>query len=88
MPEPVVTELVEIRRLALGEDGSRGVVVRWSDGNVSEALRFYADEILVSEGDLVGLTQTQVRSLRHRRDVEYLQRDDSAPHDTQPFWEP
>ncbi|MDA0140087.1 hypothetical protein [Solirubrobacter deserti] len=43
--------------------------------------------MLVSEGDLVGLTQEQVRSLRHRRDVGYLQRDDSAPDDVGPFWD-
>jgi hypothetical protein len=31
--------------------GSRRAVVRWSDGTVGEALRWYHDEVLFSEGD-------------------------------------
>jgi hypothetical protein len=31
--------------------GSRRAIVRWSDGSEGEALSWYADEILVCEGD-------------------------------------
>jgi hypothetical protein len=48
------------------------LIVRWSGGTESEAPRFYADELLISEGDLVGKTQEHVRAVGHRRDVEYL----------------
>jgi hypothetical protein len=42
---------------------SRRDVVRGSDGTESEALRYYDDEVLVSEGDLVGKNREQIRSL-------------------------
>ncbi len=73
MPEPTVVELVEVRNLPLDVPGSRSLVVRWSDDTTSEAVHFYADEILFSEGDLVGKTQAEVRALLQRRDVEFLQ---------------
>jgi hypothetical protein len=72
MPEPTVVELVEIRELPLDVRGSRSLVVRWSDGSTSEAVRFYADEVLFTEGDLVGRTQPEIRALFRRRDVEFL----------------
>jgi hypothetical protein len=37
-------------------------VVRWSDGTEGEAIRFWADEVRFSEGDLVGTTREQLRS--------------------------
>ena len=46
---------------------------RWSDGTQGEALRWYGDEVLVCEGDLVGKTQAQLRSLHFRRDRDWLQ---------------
>jgi hypothetical protein len=52
---------------------SRRAVVRWSDGTESEALRWYADEVLVCEGDLIGKTQDELRSLHFRRDRDWLQ---------------
>jgi hypothetical protein len=47
--------------------------VRWSDGTEGEAVRFYQDEILFSEGDLVGKSREQIRSLHFRRDRDWLQ---------------
>jgi hypothetical protein len=52
---------------------SRRAVVRWSDGTESEAVRWYSDETMFCEGDLVGKTQEQIRSLHHRRDRDWLQ---------------
>jgi hypothetical protein len=45
--------------------------VRWSDGSEGEALRWYADEILVCEGDhansrLMGRGDGSHRRQRHR----------------------
>jgi hypothetical protein len=75
MPEPTVVELVKVRDLPLDVPGSRAVVVRWSDGTTSEAVRFYADEVLFSEGDLVGRTRTEICALLQTRDVDFLQAD-------------
>ena len=52
---------------------SRRAVVRWSDGTEGEALRWYADEVLVSEGDLIGKTREQLHALHVRRDRDWLQ---------------
>jgi len=52
--------------------GPRIAIVRWSDGTTGEAVRFYPDELLVCEGDLIGKTQEQIRSLHHRRDSDWL----------------
>jgi hypothetical protein len=35
-----------------------------------------ADEVRVSEGDLIGKTSSELRHLHFARDREYLQRDD------------
>ena len=48
-------------------------VTHGSDG---EALRWYADEVLVCEGDLIGKTQAELRSLHFRRDRDWLQSSD------------
>jgi hypothetical protein len=71
--EPVVAEVVGFVSLPIGVVGSRLALVRWSDGTTSEALRWYDDEILVCEGDLIGKTATQLRSLVFRRDRDWLQ---------------
>ena len=70
---PVVEEVLRFEDLPVGSMGSRRAVVRWSDGTVSEALRWYADEVLVCDGDLVGQTREQIRSLHFRRDRDWLQ---------------
>ena len=54
---------------------SRRALVLWSDGTQGEALTWYADEVLVCEGDLMGKTQAQLRSLHFRRDRDWLQSD-------------
>jgi hypothetical protein len=48
---PIVTEVVRFEDLPLGSRGTRRAIARWSDGSESEALTWYADEILVCEGD-------------------------------------
>lgn len=70
---PTVTEVVRFEDLPLGARGSRCALARWSDGTESEALRWYADEILICEGDLIGKTRDQLRSLLFRRDRDWLQ---------------
>jgi hypothetical protein len=73
--EPTIAEVLHIEEPALG-GGRRRVVVRWSDGSTGQALSYFADEVLVSEGDLVGKTSSELRHLHFARDREYLQRDD------------
>ena len=66
-------EVLRFEDLPLGLPGSRRAIVRWNDGTESAALVFYADEVLFCEGDLVGKTVEQIRSLQFRRDREWLQ---------------
>ena len=68
----VVEEVLRFEDLPVGSMASRRAVVRWSDGTESEALRYYDEEVLVSEGDLVGKTREQIRSLHFRRDRDWL----------------
>ena len=42
-------------------------------GSEGEALSWYADEVLVCEGDLIGKTEAELRSLHFRRDRDWLQ---------------
>jgi hypothetical protein len=50
---PIVTEVVRFEDFPLGSRGTRRAIARWSDGSESEALSWYADEIL-SPVDHVG----------------------------------
>jgi hypothetical protein len=52
---------------------SRRAVARWSDGTEGEALGWYADEVRVGEGELIGKTHAELRSLQLRRDHDWLQ---------------
>jgi len=70
--EPVVEEVLRFEDLPLGSAGSRRAIVRWSDGTESADVTSYADEILFCEGDLVGKTQSQIRSLHFGRDRDWL----------------
>lgn len=70
---PVVDEVLRFEDLPPEASGSRRAVVRWSDGSEGVALTWYADEVLVCEGDLVGKTAEQLRSLHFRRDRDWLQ---------------
>jgi hypothetical protein len=70
---PHVDEVLSFEELPLGSNGSRRAVVRWSDGTEAEACRWYDDEILICEGDLVGKTAEQISHLIFKRDRDYLQ---------------
>lgn len=70
---PTVVEVVRFEDLPLGSRGTRRAIARWSDGSESEAITYYADEILICEGDLIGKTREQLRSLHFRRDRDWLQ---------------
>lgn len=71
--EPLVEEVLRFEDLPVGSAGSRQAIVRWSDGTESAAVTFYSDEVLFSEGDLVGKTQPEIRSLHFGRDRDWLQ---------------
>jgi hypothetical protein len=68
---PTVAEVLRFEDLPLGSRGTRRAVVRWSDGSEGDALTWYADEILVCEGDhgnsrLMALGSRTLRRERHR----------------------
>jgi hypothetical protein len=71
--EPIVEEVLRFEELPPGTLGSRRAIVRWSDGSEGEGITFYDDEVLFCEGDLVGKTREQIRSLHFRRDRDWLQ---------------
>jgi hypothetical protein len=75
MADRTVVEVLRIEEPAMGE-GPRHVIVRWSDGSSGRALSYFADEILLSEGDMVGRTAAELRALHFARDRDYVQRDD------------
>ena len=70
---PTIVEVLAFESLPVGESASRRAVVRWSDGCIGEALRWYDDEVLICEGDLVGRTAEELRRLYFGRDRDYLQ---------------
>ena len=84
--EPVITRVVGIEELPPGSPATRRVIAAWSDGTRSEALAWFSDEWLVSEGDLIGLTRDQVRALAHRRDRQWLRDEPPRDSDQQPFF--
>jgi hypothetical protein len=69
---PTVTEILAFESLPIDAPASRRAIVRWSDGSTGEALRWYDDEILICEGDLLGKTAEELRRLKGRRDRDYL----------------
>jgi hypothetical protein len=71
--EPIVDEVLRFEDIPLGSVGTRRAVVRWSDGTEDATMTWYSDEILVCEGDLVGKTRAEIRSLHFRRDRDWLQ---------------
>ena len=71
--EPIVDEVLRFEDLPLGSAGTRRAVVRWSDGTEDAPMTWCGDEILVCEGDLVGKTRAEIRSLHFRRDRDWLQ---------------
>jgi hypothetical protein len=84
--EPVITRVVAIEELPPGSRATRRLIAEWSDGSQAEALAWFSDEWLVSEGDLIGLTRDQVRALAHCRDRQWLRDDPRGPGDQQPFF--
>jgi hypothetical protein len=70
---PILEEVLRFEDLPLGSSGTRSAVVRWSDGTEGQALTWYGDEVLICEGDLLGKTQDELRSLHFRRDRDWLQ---------------
>jgi hypothetical protein len=68
-----VVEVLRFEDLPPDSLASRRAVVRWSDGTEGEALRWVADEVLITEGDLLGKSREQLRSLHFRRDRDWLQ---------------
>jgi hypothetical protein len=85
--EPVITRVVTIEELPPGSRATRRVIAEWSDGSQSEALAWFSDEWLVTEGDLIGLTRHEVRALAHRRDRDWLRDEAHGAGDEQPFFE-
>jgi hypothetical protein len=72
-PPLTVSEVIAFESLPLGANGSRRAIVRWSDGSVGDALRWYDDEILIREADVLGRTIADIRRLHFCRDRDYLQ---------------
>jgi hypothetical protein len=48
---PIVEEVLRVEDLPPDALAGRRMIVRWSDGTEGEAVRFYQDEVLFSEGD-------------------------------------
>ena len=71
-PDATVVTVLSFDAILPPVAGSRRALVRWSDGRIGEALRWYDDEILFCEGDLIGRTQTQLRELKFARDKGWL----------------
>ena len=67
--DPIVEEVVRCEDLPPGSLAGRRLIVRWSDGTQGEAVRFYQDEVLFSEGDHgnSGLMSGRLRSPRIKR---------------------
>jgi hypothetical protein len=53
---PVVAQVLAFGPLNSSPGAPRRAVVAWSDGSVGEALRWFTDELLFCEGDLIGKT--------------------------------
>lgn len=70
--EPIVEEVLRFEDLPLGSAGTRRAIVRLSDGTEDAPMTWYGDEILVCEGDLIGKTRAEIRSLHFRRDRDWL----------------
>lgn len=69
---PTVVSVVAFETLPLGSSGSRRAIVEWSDGSIGEGLRWFDDEILLCEGDVIGKKRTELVALKRRRDADYL----------------
>jgi hypothetical protein len=70
--DAIVVEVASFEELPVGSSGSRRAIVWWSDGSLGEALRWWDDEVLLCEGDLIGKTRAELRALKGRRDLDFL----------------
>ncbi|QEC48542.1 hypothetical protein FSW04_13850 [Baekduia soli] len=68
-----VKKVLRFETPPLGSRGDRLAIVRWSDGTEGAALLWFSDEVLLSEGDFIGKTAEELRSLLFRRDRDCLQ---------------
>ena len=84
--EPVITRVVAVEELPPGSRATRRLIAAWSDDTQSEALAWFSDEWLVTEGDLIGLTRDEVRALAHRRDRQWLRAEPLEGDEQQPFF--
>jgi hypothetical protein len=75
MADRTVVDVLRVEALPLGASASRRAVVRWSDDSEGEAFRWWDDEVLFTEGDLLGKTEAQLRTLHFKRDRDHLQSD-------------
>ena len=69
---PIVEEVLRFEGLPAGALASRRAIVRWSDGTEGEAARWYHEEVLLCEGDLIHKTREQIRALHFQRDRDWL----------------
>jgi len=51
----------------------RQVHAYFDDGTDAELCEFFPDEISFTESDFVGLTSSEAMTLRHRKNIAYLQ---------------
>ena len=49
------------------------VVATFEDGSSKTLFSFYPDELSFRASEFIGLTEAEALSLRHRKDVAYLQ---------------
>ena len=49
------------------------VTVKTEDGEIHELFEFYPDEISFTSSEFIGLTIKEARSLKFKKDKEYLQ---------------
>ena len=54
-------------------DPMPAVTATYEDDTTEKLFEFYPDEIGFTEGELVGLTREEALTLRHTKDVAYLQ---------------
>lgn len=49
------------------------VMATFDDGQTTELFEFYPDEISFSSSEFIGLTEDEARSLKFKKDKQYLQ---------------
>jgi hypothetical protein len=71
--DPIVEEVLRFEELPPGSLGSRRGDRPLERRHVGDGITFYDDEVLFCEGDLLGQTREQIRSLDFRRDCDWRQ---------------